>query len=168
MGTYTYFVWPVSPSLHFSLGWGQGGFTLTGVFWGYLPLTWEIPKFWMCYQIVRPTPLGEPQKTGALIWGNAIFVLFLVCSADLDTHFRGLFSDHVKSHSFLFLHTISTRLVCENGLLPLMNNCLKCLMRDVFSQKVEKSIKHLSNFLGIYDPTPPFKVCYPLQFSLCK
>ena len=50
-------------------------------------------------------PFGEPQKTWAVIWRDAIFALFLVCLADLDTHCKESFSHHVKFYSFLFFCT---------------------------------------------------------------
>ena len=50
------------------------------------------------------------QKIWAVIAGNAIFLLFLVCSADLDN--SGLFSYHLKYYSFLFMHQISSWVVC--------------------------------------------------------
>ena len=44
-----------------------------------------------------------------MILGNTIFLLFLVCSADLDKTFRRVVSHHVKVYSFIFMHKISTR-----------------------------------------------------------
>ena len=41
-----------------------------------------------------------------------------VCSADLDKRWCGHFSDHVKFCSFMFMHKISTRMVCVNGKHP--------------------------------------------------
>ena len=33
-------------------------------------------------QMVRAIPFGKLKKTWAVIWGDAIFLLFLICSAD--------------------------------------------------------------------------------------
>ena len=39
-------------------------------------------KFWLENQVVRAIPLGKLWKIWALIQGDAIFLLFLICSAD--------------------------------------------------------------------------------------
>ena len=46
---------------------------------------------------------------------DAIFLQFLVCEADLDILRNGLLSQHVKFYNFMFMHKISTRVVCLNG-----------------------------------------------------
>ena len=46
--------------------------------------------------MVRAIPFGELQKTWAVIWGDTIFLLCLVCLADLDIHCSGSFSYLVK------------------------------------------------------------------------
>ena len=50
-----------------------------------------------------------------VIRGDAIFLLFLVCSAELVVLCNASFSHQVKFYSFVFMHNISTRVVCENG-----------------------------------------------------
>ena len=72
---------------------------------GYLPFAWEMRKFWMVNQTAAVIPFEEPQKTWAVIWRDAIFALFLVCLADLDTHCKESFSHHVRFYSFLFFCT---------------------------------------------------------------
>ena len=74
---------------------------------GYLPFR----KFGLENQKSRATPFRKLQKIWAVIWGDAIFVLFLVwfgyvfCSRP--------FSHHVKFYSFTFMHKISTQVrVC--------------------------------------------------------
>ena len=52
----------------------------------HLPFTREIRKFCLENQMVRVLPFGKLQKTWAVIRGDAIFLLFLVCSGDLDIH----------------------------------------------------------------------------------
>ena len=59
-------------------------------------------------------PVGKRQKMWAVICSGAIFLLLLVCSADFDILCSGLFSHHVKFYSFMFMHRISTRVVCIN------------------------------------------------------
>ena len=53
---------------------------------------------------------------------DAIFLLFLVCKADLDKLSSGSFSNHVKFYSFVysfeFMKKIPTRVVCVNGKHP--------------------------------------------------
>ena len=44
-----------------------------------------------------------------------IFLPFSVCSADLDLLCRGSFTHHFKFNRFIFLHKISTQVVCVNG-----------------------------------------------------
>ena len=50
-----------------------------------------------------------------VIRGDAIFLLFLVCSAELVVLCNASFSHQVKFYSFVFMHNISTRVVCVNG-----------------------------------------------------
>ena len=59
------------------------------------------------------------------------FLLFLVCSADLDILCCGSFSDHVKFSGFIFMRKISSRVVCVIGKHPVF------LARD-FSSKRNK------------------------------
>ena len=51
--------------------------------------------------MVRIIPFGELQETWPVIWGGAIFLLFIVCSADLDIHCDRSFSHHVKFYRFM-------------------------------------------------------------------
>ena len=46
--------------------------------------------------MVLAIPFGKLQKIWAVICGYAVFPLFLVCVADLDILWSGLFSHHVK------------------------------------------------------------------------
>ena len=73
-------------------------------------------KFLLENQMVPAIPFGKLQKIWAVFWGDAIFLLFLVCSADLDC--SGSFSHHVKFSCLMFMHKISTRVVCLNGKHP--------------------------------------------------
>ena len=43
---------------------------------GYLPFTWENRKFQLEKQMVRAIPFGKIQKIWAVIWDDAIFLLF--------------------------------------------------------------------------------------------
>ena len=43
---------------------------------GYLPFTWENRKFQLENQMVRAIPCGKLQKIWAVIWVDAIFLLF--------------------------------------------------------------------------------------------
>ena len=65
--------------------------------------------------ILAIDPFGKLLKIWAVIRGNAIFLLFLVCSAELVVLCNASFSHQVKFYSFVFMHNISTRVVCENG-----------------------------------------------------
>ena len=66
-------------------------------------------------QMVRAIPFGKLQKIWAVFCDDVVFLLFLVCSADLDIVCSGSSSHHVKFYSFMFIHRISTRVVCVNG-----------------------------------------------------
>ena len=57
---------------------------------------------------------GKRQKLWAVICGDAIFQLFLVCSAVLDIRCSRSFFHLVKFYTFIFMHKISTRVVCVN------------------------------------------------------
>ena len=51
-------------------------------------------------KMVRVNPFEKLHKKGCVNWGNAIFLLFLVCSAYLDIHCSsGSFSHHVKFYN---------------------------------------------------------------------
>ena len=64
-----------------------------------------------CYGAIA---FGKLRKNWAVIWVDANFLLFLVCSADLDVLCSGPFSHDVKFYSFIFKHTISTQVICVN------------------------------------------------------
>ena len=69
-------------------------------------------------QIVRAIWFGKFQKIWAVICGDAIFLLFSVCSADLDILSSSSFSHLVKFNSFMFMHKISPGWFCVNGKHP--------------------------------------------------
>ena len=71
--------------------------------------------------MVRVNPFEKLPKKGAVIWGDAIFLLFLVCSAYLDIHCSRSFSHHVKFYSLMLLQKISSRVVFLNGTPSLTN-----------------------------------------------
>ena len=50
----------------------------------YLAFTWENQKFRMENQMVLPILFRKRQEIWAMIQDDAFFLLFLVCSADLD------------------------------------------------------------------------------------
>ena len=54
--------------------------------------------------MVLATPFGKP-----VIWGDAIFLVLLACSAELVILRSGSFSYQVKFYSFVFMHKISSR-----------------------------------------------------------
>ena len=47
-----------------------------------------------------------------MIWGDASFLLLLVGSADLNMFCSSSFSHHIAFYSFVFMHKISTLVVC--------------------------------------------------------
>ena len=53
--------------------------------------------------IIRNFFIGKFSKSWAVVWGHAIFPLFLVCSADLDIFGSGLFSHNVKFYRIMFM-----------------------------------------------------------------
>ena len=58
--------------------------------------------------VKRHTVWGASEKLGCDV-GRCNFLLFLVCSADLDVFCGGPFSHYVTFHSFIFKHKISTQ-----------------------------------------------------------
>ena len=68
--------------------------------------------------MVGPIRFGKPQKTWAVIRGDAILSLLLVCSAELDVLCSASFSLRVKFYSLMFMHKISTRVVYVKGKQP--------------------------------------------------
>ena len=58
------------------------------------------------------------QYIWAVFGGDAIFLLFSVCLAVLDILCNWSFSYHVSFFSFMFMHKISSRVVCVNGKHP--------------------------------------------------
>ena len=76
-------------------------------------------QFWLEHQMVRAFPFGTLQKTGLWFEANLFFQSFKsVTLSDLEILCSGSFSHLVKSYSFMFLHKISTRVVCVNGKHP--------------------------------------------------
>ena len=73
-------------------------YTTKGACW---PFTRKKRKLQLEIQMVHATLFGKHEKTWAVILGSAIFLLF-----------GGLFSHQVKSYSFMFMHKISTQVVC--------------------------------------------------------
>ena len=61
---------------------------------------------------------GKHQEIWAVISGDAMFLLFLVCFSDLDIFCSGSFSHLVKFYRFIFMHKISTWVVSVNGRHP--------------------------------------------------
>ena len=60
----------------------------------------------------------EASEIWAVILSDAIFLLFLVCSADLEsTLWRVVLPPH-KFYTCMFKHRISTRVFCVNGKYP--------------------------------------------------
>ena len=53
------------------------------------------------------------QKIWAVIWGEAIFPLFFICSVHLDIFWGGSYSHHVRFYSFMSMHKISTQVVSQ-------------------------------------------------------
>ena len=70
---------------------------------GYLSFTWENRKFRVENQMVCAIQCRKLWKIWALIWGDAIFQLILVCSADLDILCSGSFFHQVKFYSLMFI-----------------------------------------------------------------
>ena len=68
--------------------------------------------------ILATDPFGKLLKIWAVIRGDAIFLLFLDCSAELVILCNASFSHQVKFNSFMFRNNISTRVVCVNGKHP--------------------------------------------------
>ena len=59
------------------------------------------------------------QKMWAVIGGDETFLLFSVCSTDLDIFCGGLFSHQVKFYRFMFMQKISSQVVCVNAKPPM-------------------------------------------------
>ena len=88
---------------------------------GFLPFTSEHRKFWLENQMVCAIPFKKVQKIRAMFWGDAILLLFLVCSAGLDTLLTGSFARQFNIFSFMFLHMISTRVFLCKWWAPLVS-----------------------------------------------
>ena len=64
--------------------------------------------------MLRAIPFGKLKKIWAVIWVDANFLLFLVCSADLDVLCSGQLSHDVKFYSLISNHKISTQAIWVN------------------------------------------------------
>ena len=72
--------------------------------------------------------------TWSVIWGDAIFPLFLVFSANLEILRSGSFSKQVKFDSFMLMHKISTWMVlCRH---PTTCHTLKWKSRSLLKTKI--------------------------------
>ena len=107
-------------------------------------------------------PFGKHQKLWAMIWGDAVFLLFLACSADLDTLCSGSIYHHFKFDSFIFMHKISTRVVCVNGKHPI-SPYGHFHIRDS-SLSAEKSFLLLSRFTMFSTTVMSSSCCYKPQY----
>ena len=85
---------------------------------GYLSFTQENRKFQLENQMVRAIPFGKLQKIWAVIWGDAIFLLFQVSLADADRFYNNSHSRNLAFNCLLFMHEISNRMVFVNGKHP--------------------------------------------------
>ena len=91
-------------------------YTLHGKAWKFLPA---------CRRLNPGKKISVGKSNGsrisvenwAVIWDESIFYSFksLRLISDLGILCSRPFSHHVKSYSFMFLHKISTRVVCVNG-----------------------------------------------------
>ena len=84
----------------------------------YLLFTRENRKFRLENQMVRIISFRKLQKIWAVIWEDAInlfFYPFQSVQLILDLLCSGSFTHHFKFNRLIFLHKISTQVVCENG-----------------------------------------------------
>ena len=115
-------------------------------------------------QMLRAIPFGKHQKISAVISGDAMFLLFLVCFSDLDIFCSGSFSHLVKFYRFIFMQKISTREVSVNGRHP---RSLKKQTNTQVSviQSNKKNAKQEKNILRL-DQKNPF--CITTTFTSFK
>ena len=70
--------------------------------------------FWKASENVA-VKWGHFSRSSAVIGGDETFLLFSVCSTDLDILCGSLISHQVKFYSFMFMQKISTQVVCVNA-----------------------------------------------------
>ena len=91
--------------------------------------------------------LGSFGKYGmwfeALRCDKFIFLPFSVCSADLDLLCSGSFTHHFKYNRFIFLHKISTQVVCVKLMMYLKS--------PTVSSKINQSNDFISNFILLHE-----------------
>ena len=92
-------------------------------------------------QMLRAIPFGKHQKMWAVISGDEIFLLFLVSSANLDVFCSRSFSHLVEFYRLIFMHKISSRVVCVNGRHPRSFKNKKTNERDSVKQIRENAKK---------------------------
>jgi len=68
--------------------------------------------------MVRSIPFGKLQNMWAVIWGDAIFMLFYVSLADVDILNNDSLSSEVGFNCLMFMLEISIRVVFVNGKYP--------------------------------------------------
>ena len=68
--------------------------------------------------MVRAIPFGKLQKIWAVIWGDAIFLLFWVSQADVNMFYSDTHSRNFAFNCFMFMPEISNRMVFVNGKHP--------------------------------------------------
>ena len=68
--------------------------------------------------MARTIPIGKLQKIWAVIWGDAIFLLFQVSLADVDMLYSDSFSRNVTFNCLMFMPEISNLMVFVNGKHP--------------------------------------------------
>ena len=94
---------------------------------GCLPFAWKNQKFQWENQMVYKCHFfwkasenvavkwGHFSRSWAVIGGDETFLLFSVCSTDLDILCGSLISHQVKFYSFMSMQKISTQVVCVNA-----------------------------------------------------
>ena len=118
-------------------------------------------------QMLRAIPFGKHQKMLAVISGDEIFLLFLVSSANLDVFCSRSFSHLVKFYRLIFMHKISSRVICVNGRHPrsFKNKKQMSVTPSNRSEKMQKKgkktcevdRKNFSESLNHYPPLLPSK-----------
>jgi len=80
--------------------------------------------------MVRAIPFGNLLKTWAVIWVDAIFLLFEVSLADMDILYTDSFSRNVAFKCLMFLPEISNRMVSVNGKHPVSPFFIKTILHN--------------------------------------
>ena len=109
-----------------------------GIDQGYLPFIWGGRKFWLESSMVHAITFGKLQKLWAVVWGDAIFLLFLVCSVNLDIFEAGRIPTTPNCIVLCFCTRVPPGWFYLNGNVPEFFSYIDAVIKKLFFKARQK------------------------------